>query len=99
MFHNPGLYKHLKAATKEASDMLHGIKSGQVVPMEGGVDDIIATEPSFELCMQYLTENPITEKLRTIQKPEERKDEARKMLLLIIKKYLGCPYITFMTVL
>ncbi len=96
---NPDFYKRLKAANKEASDLLHSIKSGQIAPKGGSIDNIIASEPSFELCMQYLTENPITERLKTIQKPEERKEEARKMLLLIIKKYLGCPYITFVTVL
>lgn len=98
MFRNPDFYKHLKAATKEASDLLHGIKSGQIAPNEGGVDNILASESSFELCVQYLTENPITERLKNIKKPEERKNEAKEMLLLIIKKYLGCPYITFIAV-
>ncbi len=101
-FQNLKLYEHLKAATEAASDLLHDIESGQIdlqKDSKDSIDDIIASEPSFELCMQYLTENPITERLKTIQKPEERKEEARKMLLLIIKKYLGCPYITFVTVL
>jgi len=94
----PDFYKHLKAVTKEASDVLHGIKSGLIVPNKGCVDDILASEPSFKICVQYLTENPITDRLKAIQRPEVRKEEAKGMLLLIIKKYLGCPYITFVAV-
>ena len=94
---NPDFYKYLKAVTKVTSDLLHDIKSGRIVPKEGSIDDIIASEHSFELCVQYLTINPITERLKSIQKVEERKKEARKMLLFTIKKYLGCPYITFIT--
>jgi hypothetical protein len=95
---NPDFYKYLKAATKETSNLLHDIKTGRIVLKKGSIDDIIASEHAFELCAQYLTENPITERLKTIQKPEERKKEARKMLLLTIKKYLGCPYITIIVV-
>jgi len=97
-FNNQELYKHLKAATKEASDLLHNIKSARISPQEDSIDNILAKEPSFELCIQYLTDNPLTEKLKTIQEPEKRKKEARKFLLLLIKKYLGCPYITFIAV-
>jgi hypothetical protein len=98
MFRNPEFYKYLKEATKEASELLHSIKSAQIGQKEGNIDDFIASEPSFKLCVQYLTENPITESLKSIQKPEELKDEAREMLLLIIKKYLGCPYISIIAV-
>ena len=99
MFHNPDFYAYLKAATEEISELLHNVKSGQIAPKAGSVDNIIASEPSFELCVQYLTENPIAGRLKNIQEVEERREEARKMLLIIIKKYLGCPYITFMEVL
>ncbi len=102
MSHNPDFYAYLKAATKETSDLLHSIKEGQIAPIalkKDCVDDIIASKPSFNLCVQFLTENPIAERLKDIQEVEERKEEARKMLLIIIKKILGCPYITIVAIL
>ncbi|MEE9214121.1 MAG: hypothetical protein V3U54_04885 [Thermodesulfobacteriota bacterium] len=94
MFHNPRLYKHLKAATKEASDLLHGIKSGKIPPLyRGNVNDMIASERSFKSCVRFLMEDLTIERLRNIQKPGERRKEARKMILRFIKRYLRCPYL------
>ena len=53
MFRNSGLYEHLKAATKETSDLLHGIKSDQVWPNDN-IHTIIVSERSFDSCVRYL---------------------------------------------
>ncbi len=56
VFHNPRLYKHLKDATKVASDLLQDIKTGQIDP-HGSINDMITSEPSFISCVQFLMED------------------------------------------
>ena len=92
MFHNPRLYNHLKAATEAASDLLHGIKSGQIHPEGGDVNAMIASESSFKSCVRFLMEDLTIERLINIQKPDERWEEARKMIFRFIRKYLCCPF-------
>jgi hypothetical protein len=92
MFKNPRLYKHLKAATEAASNLLHGIRTEQVVPKESNIDDIIASEPSFKSCVQFLMEDLTIERLKNLP-PNKRREEIKKTLLRHIKKYLGCPYL------
>jgi len=92
MFHNPGFYKHLKAATKEASVLLHDIKSERIIP-KGTINDMIANESSFMSCVQFLMEDLSIERLNNILKPKERREEIKKTLLHHIKKYLGSPYL------
>jgi len=95
--HNPGLYKHLKAATKEASDLLHDIKSN--ADIESGiyyqdriaVNDEIVVGTSFKSCVQFLMEDLSMDRLKNIQEPEERRGEIRSTILHYIKKYLGSP--------
>ncbi len=94
MVHNPRLCKHLKAATEAASDLLHGIKSGQIPPLyRGDVNAMIASEHLFISCVNFLMEDLTIKRLRNIQKPEERREEARKMILRFVKRYLCCPYL------
>ena len=91
MFLNPGLYKHLKAATKDASDLLRDIKSGKTDP-PSDINAEIANEDSFVSCVGYLMESYDIEWI-TLLPNENRLDGIRKTLLYHIKKYLGSPYL------
>ncbi len=93
MLHNPEFYKHLKAATKEASVLLHDIKSDRIIPKKGTINDVIARGSFFMSCVQFLMKDLSIERLITIQKPEERLEEIRNTLLRYIKKYLGDPHL------
>lgn len=94
MVHNPRLYKHLKAATEAASDLLHGIKSGKIPPLyRGNVNDMIASERSFKSCVGYLMESSDIKWLYEIHDAEKRRKEIKKTILCHIKKYLDCPYL------
>ncbi len=92
MFHNPRLYNHLKVATEAALYLLHDIKSGKIHPEGGDVNAMIASEPSFISCVNFLMEDLTIKRLINIQKPDERREEARKMIFRFIRKYLCCPF-------
>jgi hypothetical protein len=90
MFHNPELYKYLKAATKEASDLLYSIKSGQMVPPKD-IDAAIANEASFISCVGYLTESYDIEWIKLLPSGT-RVEKIRKLILHHIKNCLGIPF-------
>ena len=92
-FNNPEFYKHLKAATNEASVLLQDITSGKIIPKKGTINDVIAGGSFFMSCEQFLMKDLSIERLITIQKPEERLEEIRNTLLRYIKKYLGDPHL------
>jgi hypothetical protein len=89
MFHNPGFYKHLKAVTKETSNLLHGIKFDGIDP-SSRIDATIEKEASFITCVRYLVESYDIEWIRLLPN-EERVAEIKKLILHHIKKYLGVP--------
>ncbi len=92
-FHNPRLYEHLKAATEVALYLLQDIKSGKIYPEGGDVNAMIANEPSFISCVHFLMEDRTIKRLRNIEeKPEEVREEVRKMIFRFIRKYLCCPF-------
>ena len=96
MFQNPKLYEHLKDATKEASDLLQDIKTGQINP-EGhqiiNINNMIESLTAFKSCVHYLMESKDIKRLYEIDEQEERRKEIKETILRHIKKYLGCPHL------
>ena len=92
---NPGFYKHLKAATKEASDRLKDIKQSEIeagIGTSQNIDSIIIGYGiSFKSCVNYLMEDMSMERLRDIP-AKKRREEIKNTLLHQIKMYLGCQY-------
>ena len=91
MICNSNLYKHLKAATKDASDLLHSIKSEQIDP-PADINAVITNDASFISCVGYLMESYDIEWIQLLPK-ENRLEEIKRILLYHIKKYLGSPYL------
>lgn len=95
MCKKPELYKHLKDATKEASDLLQDIKTGQIDPKGGiiNINDMIESKTAFKSCVHYLMESKDIKWLYKIDEQEKLRKEIKETMLRHIKKYLDCPYL------